>query len=155
VEDVLSLREQELLLLGRICLSVVLGAAIGFERELAAKSAGLRTHMLVAGGATLFMGLGDFMVDHFVVPAHAGFLRLDPVELLAALVSGIAFLGAGAIIRQRDGDGVSGLTTAASLLFTGIVGAAVALGRYVLAVGAAILLLVTLRLVLALEKRLL
>jgi putative Mg2+ transporter-C (MgtC) family protein len=153
VDEVLSLRERELLLLGQVCLSVVLGAAIGFEREIAAKSAGLRTHMLVAGGATLFMGLGDFLVDHFIHPEHAGFLRLDPLALLGALVSGIAFLGAGAIIRQREGEGVSGLTTAASLLFTGIVGAAVAVGTYILAVGAAILLLLTLRLVLAIEKR--
>ena len=145
----------ELLALARVCVAVALGAVIGIERELAAKPAGLRTHMLVAGSAALFVGLGEFLVDYWTVPEHGQQLRLDPIRLFEALVTGIAFLGAGTILRDRDGahNGVSGLTTAASLLFTGVVGATVAVGQYVLAVGSAVLLLFTLRLVGAFEKR--
>ena len=153
MNEALSTRELELLTLARVSLAVMLGAVIGIERELAAKPAGLRTHMLVAGSAALFVGLGDFMVAHFAGAAQSGALQLDPIRLVEALVTGIAFLGAGTILRERDGDGVSGLTTAGSVFFTGIVGVTVAVGQYLLAVGSAVLLLVTLRLVGALEKR--
>lgn len=144
---------RELVVLARVCVAVALGAAIGIERELADKPAGLRTHMLVAGSAALFVGLGEFLVAYWSMDPGGGALQLDPVRLLEAVVTGIAFLGAGTILRSRNGRGVEGLTTAASLLFTGVVGAAVAVGQYVIAVGAALVLLVTLRLVGAFEKR--
>lgn len=153
--DLLSEHSAQLLVLGRVCLAVLLGAAVGVERELADKPAGLRTHMLVAGSAALLIGLGDFLVDHFGDPAQTDLLRLDPIRLMEALVTGIAFLGAGTIIRDRnDPDSVRGLTTAASILFTAIVGVAVAMSQYLLAVGATALVLLTLRLVALIGKRL-
>jgi putative Mg2+ transporter-C (MgtC) family protein len=150
--------ELELLALGRVCIAVVVGAIIGLERELAEKPAGLRTHMLVAGSAALFVGLGDALIAHWGArrlgdDAAAGGLRVDPSRLLDALVTGLAFLGAGTILRQEAGTRVSGLTTAASLFFTGIVGGAIAMGQYVLAVGSAVLLLATLRVVGLFEHR--
>jgi putative Mg2+ transporter-C (MgtC) family protein len=152
-------RELELLALGRVCIAVLVGAIIGIERELAEKPAGLRTHMLVAGSAALFVGLGDALVAYWGERARAadssvvGSLRVDPSRLLDALVTGLAFLGAGTILRQEAGTRVSGLTTAASIFFTGIVGGAIAMGQYVLAVGSAVLLLATLRVVGFLERR--
>jgi putative Mg2+ transporter-C (MgtC) family protein len=80
-------------------------------------------------------------------------LRVDPSRLLDALITGLAFLGAGTIMRQEAGARVSGLTTAASIFFTGIVGAAIAMGQYVLAVGSALVLLGTLRIVGLFERR--
>lgn len=146
----------ELIALGRVGLAVLLGAAIGVEREVADKPAGLRTHMLVAGAAALMLSLGKFLVEHFSEVSPASGLRLDPIRLIEAVVTGVAFLGAGTIIRDRStGTAVRGLTTAASVLFTAVVGAAVALSLYTLAVGATAVLLATLRLVMRLERRLL
>ncbi|HEX2464105.1 MAG TPA: MgtC/SapB family protein [Thermoanaerobaculia bacterium] len=152
-------RELELIALGRLCIAVLVGAIIGIERELADKPAGLRTHMLVAGSAALFVGLGDPLVAHWGERARSadpnvlGSLRVDPSRLLDALITGLAFLGAGTIMRQEAGARVSGLTTAASIFFTGIVGAAIAMGQYVLAVGSALVLLGTLRIVGLFERR--
>jgi putative Mg2+ transporter-C (MgtC) family protein len=156
----LEAHELELLAFGRVFIAVLVGAIIGIERELAEKPAGLRTHMLVAGSAALFVGLGDAMIEHWGArrlgeDGAAGGLRVDPSRLLDALVTGLAFLGAGTILRQEAGTRVSGLTTAASLFFTGIVGGAVAMGQYLLAVGSAVLLLATLRIVGLFEQRLL
>jgi putative Mg2+ transporter-C (MgtC) family protein len=158
MSDWLAGHELELLALGRVCVAVLVGAIIGIERELAEKPAGLRTHMLVAGSAALFVGLGDAMITHWGERGRwsdgaAGGLRIDPGRLLDALVTGLAFLGAGTILRQDAGTRVSGLTTAASLFFTGIVGGAIAMGQYVLAVGSAVLLLATLRIVGLFERR--
>lgn len=151
--DYLRAHAPELVVLGRVCLAVVLGAAIGVERELAVKPAGLRTHMLVAGSAALFVGLGDALVALYAGTADV--LRLDPIRLVDALITGIAFLGAGTIIRDRaEGHTVSGLTTAASVLFTAVVGVTVAAAQYLLAVGATLVLLLTLRVVALVERRL-
>jgi putative Mg2+ transporter-C (MgtC) family protein len=158
MSGLLEEHQLELLALGRVIIAVLVGAIIGIERELAEKPAGLRTHMLVAGSAALFVGLGDAMVVHWGAgrlgdDGAASGLRVDPSRLLDALVTGLAFLGAGTILRQEAGTRVSGLTTAASVFFTGIVGSAIAMGRYVLAVGSAVLLLATLRLVGVFERR--
>jgi len=153
MNELLAAHASELVGLARIVVAVVIGAIIGVERELADKPAGLRTHMLVAGSAALFVELGDSLIWYYGNPEHGDFLRLDPVRLLDALVTGLAFLGAGTIMRRPERGGVSGLTTAASLFFTGIVGGAIGIGQYVLAVGSAALLLITLRLVGALERR--
>lgn len=154
--ELLQTQLAELVVLGRVCLAALLGSVIGIERELADKPAGLRTHMLVAGSAALFVGLGDFLVDHFLKAQDEPLMRLDPIRLVEALVTGVAFLGAGTIIRdRREGHAVQGLTTAASILFTAIVGMAVALSLYTLAVGATLLVLLTLRAVAWVEHRLL
>jgi putative Mg2+ transporter-C (MgtC) family protein len=103
----------------RLCVALALGGMLGFERELAGRDAGLRTHMLVSTGAALFV----------LVPLQAGFDKDDMSRVLQGLVSGIGFLGAGAIIKLSAEREVRGLTTAASLWFAAGVGVAAGLGR--------------------------
>jgi putative Mg2+ transporter-C (MgtC) family protein len=109
------------------------GAAIGIERERAAKPAGVRTHALVGGSACLLVTLGMVLLQEFVGRFPSDAMRGDPIGLIAAVVTGVTFLGAGTIIRGR-GEHVEGLTTAASILFTAAVGITIATGRYGLAV---------------------
>ena len=130
-------------LLALIAFAMFLGALIGFERELADKPAGLRTHMLVAGGATLLVSLGDPLINFFAMEG-SDVLRADPIRLIEAVITGISFLGAGTILRRKDSAEVEGLTTAASLLFVAVVGICVALSELTLAVGATLLALLTL-----------
>jgi putative Mg2+ transporter-C (MgtC) family protein len=131
----------QLELLAMVALSMLLGAAVGWEREAARKPAGLRTHMLVAGAAAMLTGLSELLVNDLSIPDPL--ISADPIRVVQAVVTGVTFLGAGTIIRQREdakGD-VKGLTTAASLLFVAALGIGVALGQYLLAVGGALLVL--------------
>ena len=121
---------------------MALGGLIGLEREFADKPAGLRTHMLIAGAAALLVGLGDTMMRRFALAGDL--VRADPIRVIEAVVTAVGFLGAGMIIR-RGGDHIEGLTTAASVLFAAAVGICVALTEYLLAVGATVLDLATLR----------
>ncbi|MBU0496220.1 MAG: MgtC/SapB family protein [Chloroflexi bacterium] len=132
-------------ILAYISLAMLLGAAIGFEREWADKPAGLRTHMLVAGAAALFVALGDVVVRSFSTDLGGGLVQSDPVRVIQAVVTGVSFLGAGTILRLGSAQRVEGLTTAASILFAAAVGVSVALSQFVLAVGATGLVLITLR----------
>lgn len=117
----------ELEVVMRLLLAAALGAAIGLERELTRQPAGFRTHLLVALGAALFAVAGT------VTPG-------DPTRVAAQVVTGVGFLGGGAILRDRTR--VKGLTTAASLWVTAAVGLAAGLGQAVAAgVGAALALL--------------
>lgn len=120
-----TLEEYELIL--RIVLAAVLGGLIGFERELSDQPAGFRTHMLVSVGAALFTVAGAFGVEGLIQEQGAR-IRYDPTRIAAQIVTGIGFLGAGAIIQQ--GFSVRGLTTAASLWVTAAVGLSVGLGYY-------------------------
>jgi len=126
---------EELTLLWQILLAMALGGAIGLERELAGKPAGLRTNMLTAAAAALLAGLATSMVEAFSQQAELaeGAIRTDPIRVFEAVVTGLSFLGAGTIIRQR-GEGVEGLTSAATILLTGSLGLAVALEQYALAI---------------------
>ena len=140
--------EQQLQVVGAVALAMVLGGVIGFERELANKPAGFRTHMLLAGAAALLVGLGDILVSSFSATGYGEQLRTDPLRIVEAIVTGVAFLGAGTIFRGgRDGDTIAGLTTAASLLLVAGIGITVTMGEYVLAVATTILALLVLRLV--------
>jgi putative Mg2+ transporter-C (MgtC) family protein len=112
-----SLNWDEALL--RIALAGVLGGLIGLERELREREAGLRTHLLVAVGAALFTIAGAY---------GFGGVRTDPTRVAAQIVTGIGFLGAGAIIRQ--GFSIRGLTTAATLWVVAAVGLACGAGYY-------------------------
>jgi putative Mg2+ transporter-C (MgtC) family protein len=103
----------------RLALAGVLGGAIGLERELREREAGLRTHLLVSVGAALFTIAGAYGFDS---------VRTDPTRVAAQIVTGIGFLGAGAIIRQ--GFSVRGLTTAATLWVVAAVGLACGAGYY-------------------------
>jgi len=111
----------------RLLLAAVLGGIIGWERERKNKQAGLKTHLLVAVGSALIMltsiyGFGNDLLDH----TNA---RFDPARLAAQVVSGIGFLGAGAILR-RSNNVISGLTTAATLWVVAALGLAVGAGFY-------------------------
>jgi putative Mg2+ transporter-C (MgtC) family protein len=124
---------------------MLLGAIIGLEREFEDKPAGLRTHMLVGGAATLFVALVDVVVRSLNASLGSGLVRSDPVRIIEAVVTGVSFLGAGTIVLRKREHEVEGLTTAASILFTAAVGVCVALSQVVLAVGVTLLVLVTLR----------
>jgi putative Mg2+ transporter-C (MgtC) family protein len=145
----------QLEMLGQVALAMVLGALLGLERQLAHKSAGLRTHMLVAGSAAMLVGLVDALLHRFLLPAISPLVRADPVPVITAVVMAVGFLGAGTIIRRGDAEHVEGLTTAAAMLFSAAVGSAVGLRQFLLAIGATVLALVTLRGVRLIEDRLL
>jgi len=132
-------------IIGTVALAMILGGAIGLERETKDKPAGLRTHMLVAGAAALLVALSDVAVQRFNVDLGTGLVRSDPIRIIEAVITGISFLGAGTILRHRGSDHVEGLTTAASLLFVAALGVSVALSQVLLAVGVTALVLATLR----------
>jgi putative Mg2+ transporter-C (MgtC) family protein len=102
----------------RLTVALLLGAALGYERQETGKSAGLRTHMLVAIGAALFV----------LAAVETGAEVGTVMRVVQGLTMGIGFLGAGAIIRGRDERHVHGLTTAANLWVTAALGTAVGLG---------------------------
>lgn len=134
----------ELFLLLRVAVAGVLAAAVGFERETAGQSAGLRTHMLVAMSAALFVGLGETAVRRF--PDYGGdALQYDPIRVIQAVVIGIGFLGGGIIFVNREHTRTIGLTTAASVWATSGIGIATGLGMYVAATGATLLFVFVLR----------
>ena len=111
----------------RLALAAVFGAAIGVERELREREAGLRTHLLVSVGSALFTIVSAYGFREFLV--HGGsVVRTDPSRIAAQIVTGIGFLGAGAIIRQ--GLSVRGLTTAATLWVVAAIGMASGAGYY-------------------------
>ncbi len=120
----------------RLLLAALLGALVGLERELAGKPAGLRTHMLVALGAALFV----------LIPLQAGIELGDLSRVIQGLLAGVGFLCAGAILKGDTQDEVHGLTTAASLWMTSAIGLGVGLGRDTTAALSTLLVLGILRL---------
>lgn len=112
--------------------SMFLGGLIGFERELAQKPAGLRTHMLVAGSATLLIILGDIIIYNYSSGPATEITQSDPIRIMEAIITGISFLGAGTIIFKSQNETVEGLTTAASILFASAIGIAVAIQQYLM-----------------------
>ncbi len=125
----------------RLALAAVLGGLIGVERELREREAGLRTHLLVALGSALFTIVGAYGFHAFLDSGQA-VVRADPTRIAAQIVTGIGFLGAGAIIRQ--GFSVRGLTTAATLWVVAAVGLAAGAGYYSAAVITTALVLIAL-----------
>ena len=111
--------EQVTRILTRLLLAGVLGGVLGYERESRGKAAGVRTHMLVAMGAALFV----------LVPALGGMAVADMSRVIQGVVTGVGFLGAGAIIKHRSEEDVQGLTTAAGIWMTAAIGVACGLGR--------------------------
>lgn len=134
----------------RLGLAIVFGGLIGLEREIKRRPAGLRTNMLVSLAAATFTLLGEELISESV--ERGDIIRIDTLRIIEAVISGVAFLGAGAIIR--GGDDVRGLTTGASLWMSGSVGIACGGGYYVVAMMAVILALVVLTLVNWLESSL-
>jgi putative Mg2+ transporter-C (MgtC) family protein len=125
----------------RVGLAAGLGGAIGLERELRDREAGLRTHMLVSVGAALFTMVSAYAWTDWRFSTEDG-LVFDPTRIAAQIVTGIGFLGAGAIIRQ--GLSVRGLTTAATLWVVAAIGMAAGVGYYEAALVTTALVLVSL-----------
>jgi len=124
----------------RLALAAALGGAIGLEREYHHKPAGLRTNMLIALGSALFSILS--------VQLGAGAGSAD--RIAAQVVTGIGFLGAGAILRS--GENIHGLTTAATIWVNAAIGMAAGLGSYLVAAGAAALTLIVLAILPPIER---
>lgn len=125
----------------RLIVAMIFGAVIGIQRERAGKPAGLRTHMLVALGAAVFIiASGEFGMNPDSIS-----------RVIQGLVTGIGFLGAGAILKLYDKRAVEGLTTAAGIWMTAALGVAVGLGRFGLALVATLLAWMTLSLVRQME----
>lgn len=112
----------------RLSLALLLGGLLGWERERSGKDAGLRTHMLVALGAALFV----------LVPAQGGMEVSDMSRVLQGVIQGIGFLCAGAILKSSDEQQVRGLTTAAGIWLTAAIGIAAGMGREATAVLSAV-----------------
>ena len=105
--------------IARIATAATLGGLLGAERERAGKAAGMRTHMLVALGAALFV----------LFPVEEGMPIGDLSRVIQGVATGIGFIGAGTILKRQDSDEVQGLTTAASVWLTGAIGLAVGAGH--------------------------
>jgi len=123
----------ELTMVGRITVAALLGAIVGFQRERANRSAGLRTMILICFGSALFT----------VISVHAFGASVDPARVAANIVTGIGFLGAGAIMHPTHGV-VAGLTTAAAIWAMAAVGMAVGLGLFWLAIIGTIIVFIVL-----------
>ena len=124
--------QSQLEVVAAVAYAVVLGGAVGFDRERRNRPAGFRTHMLVAGASAMLVGMGRLMVAERI-GTEPGVLQIDPLRLVEAVVAGVAFIGAGTIFNQRRGQGVKGITTASSLLMVAIVGIAAGLHYHLLA----------------------
>jgi putative Mg2+ transporter-C (MgtC) family protein len=131
----------------RIVLALVLSGAIGIEREIRHRGAGLRTHILVCLGSTLIM-----LTSMYVFDIYKNVTTIDPARIAAGIVTGIGFLCAGTIIRY--GEAVKGLTTAASLWIISGIGMAVGCGFYSAAISVTVLTLAVLIFLRRFEKHL-
>jgi len=126
----------------RLVIAATLGGLLGYEREQKGKAAGLRTHMLVALGAAIFV----------LIPQQAGASISDLTRVLQGLVAGVGFLGAGAIIMGSRQEEARGMTTAAGLWLTAAIGVAAGMGREATAVLSTVLALIILYLIPKVEK---
>lgn len=135
--------EQATRIVVRLVIAALLGGMLGWERERTGKAAGVRTHMLVALGAALFV----------LIPQQAGVSDTDMSRVIQGVVAGIGFLCAGTIIKGREEEDVQGLTTAAGIWLTAAIGVGVGLGREASAVLSTLLALVILHWLPRLIKR--
>ena len=142
---------QEAELLVRLLIAAIFTGAIGWERETARKSAGLRTHVLVGVAACLFATLGISVATGF--PGNPANVRVEPYTIIQAVAMGIGFLGAGIVRIGNEGKRPQGLTTAASIWAAAAIGLGAGFGKYLLVGGATVILLVVLRGVQHLENR--
>jgi putative Mg2+ transporter-C (MgtC) family protein len=129
-------------IVGRLVIALILGGAIGFDREVKNRPAGLRTHMLIALAAAIFSITTLEIVAGLEKTGHSA----DPIRAIEAVTAGVAFLAAGTIIQSRAQ--ISGLTTGASMWLAGAIGVACGFGFYsiaVLATGLALVVLVLLQ----------
>ncbi len=123
----------EVVFFAKVVGAMLLGGVVGFERELANRPAGFRTHMFVAGASALLIRLGAPLLSTYHGLPVDELVEGDPFRTMGAVVTGIAFLGAGSIIQREGAMKVQGLTTAGSLLFSGAIGMATAMELWILA----------------------
>jgi putative Mg2+ transporter-C (MgtC) family protein len=142
----------EMEMIVRLLMASVLGAAIGFEREVHGRPAGFRTHLLVSLGSALFVLTSIAFYQTFGNFNGTGPVGVDPGRVAAQVVTGIGFLGAGAIIRERAS--IRGLTTAACLWVVAAIGVACGIGLFSMALVVTLLALLSLLLLKKLENML-
>lgn len=151
MQDILTLiNDPNVNILGaifKLLLSLLLGAVVGLERRHKGQIAGMRTFALISMGATLAM-----LVSIYIPQEYMGLKNGDPGRIAAQVISGIGFLGAGAIIQMKGS--VRGLTTAAGIWMTACIGLAVGAGMYFIAIAACLLIIFVLMILESLEKRL-
>ena len=136
--------------LARVAVAMVLGGLIGFDRQRLNKPAGVRTHMLVAAGAALFIVVA-VLLSEGLEGLGTESAKIDVSRIAAGIVAGVGFLGAGAIITRQDR--VSGLTTAAGIWITAAIGTAVGFGFWILGVGSTVAVLIIYAMAFAAETR--
>jgi putative Mg2+ transporter-C (MgtC) family protein len=132
-------------LVPRMVVAFAVGAVLGFDRERRRKPAGLKTHVLVAVASALLMSLSE------LVQERGGETIGDPVRMAQGVLTGIGFIGAGTIIRQ--GDAVSGITTAGTIWMAAALGLVAGAGFYILAISGAILAIIAVNGLEWLERR--
>lgn len=130
----------------KLIVSMILGSAVGYERKLKGQTAGIRTFALISMGATLAM-----LISIYVPQEYMGLKNGDPGRIAAQVITGIGFLGAGAIIQMKGS--VKGLTTAAGIWMTATIGMTVGLSLYTLSIAATLLILAILHLFEKIEHR--
>ena len=128
----------------RLVAALLLGGAVGYERERAGKAAGLRTHMLVALGSALVL----------VTAERMGMPSSDQSRVIQGIVAGVGFLGGGAILKIADEKKIRGLTTAAGIWMTASIGIAAGAGKLATATLAAVLAFIILKVLHSFEERL-
>lgn len=146
--DVISIPHSTVALIVRLALATALGAAVGVNRELRLKPAGLRTHALVAVGAALFA-----LIALMMTPALPNELNAAS-RVVQGIVAGVGFIGGGVILRRDDEKGVHGLSTAASIWVVSAIGVATGFGLWRAAIAAVVLALSILALGPSLDRKL-
>lgn len=131
----------QLFILLKIFIAAILAGAVGFERELRKKPAGLRTHMIVGAGSCLLVSLSALTVNFFQMRAEK-IIETDPIRTIQAIIIGLGFMGAGTILKKQSTNEIKYLTTAASFFISSGIGIGVAIEQYVLCVGVALLFVI-------------
>jgi len=137
----MELPTDQLSILYRVLIAIDLAGIVGYEREHLHKPAGLRTNMIIGGAACLIASITPPLILFIENIGSKDVVSTDPIRLLQALVVGVSFIGAGTIIKNSD-EKISGLTTAATLLFSMGIGVAVAVEQYIVAVGITLIVLI-------------
>ncbi|MDV4151381.1 MgtC/SapB family protein [Clostridium sp. AL.422] len=145
---------EEIIFIERLLIAAFVGGLVGYEREYKNSHAGLRTHILVCLGAAVVTLISEYNLDKYLLlaenPIYANVITVDSSRLGAQVISGVGFLGAGTILREKGS--IKGLTTAASLWIVACLGLAVGQGLYGLAITAAIIVVITLSLLRKLDN---
>ncbi len=126
----------------RIVVALLLGMAIGFERIVRHKSAGMRTYALVSMAAALFVSISEIAMMQYLQHGMSNAISMSPIHVAASVVTGIGFLGAGLIFHNKEH--VDNLTTASAMWAAAAIGVACGFGYVTLAIAATVLVLIVL-----------